>query len=93
MWSNPHYYPGQITTVRFRLYFSEIGNKVLDFGGKKQKIGGDLSMFLAELDGSGQSKREYIFLNGKMVAKFGQGQFGRKAVVAPWLYLLLGKKN
>lgn len=48
---------------------------------------------LAELDGSGQSKREYIFLNGKMVAKFGQGQFGRKAVVAPWLYLLLGNKS
>ncbi len=43
---------------------------------------------LADLDGSGRSRREYIFLNNRLVAKVGQPD--RKGSVAPWLLLLLG---
>lgn len=44
---------------------------------------------LTDLDGTGRSKREYIFLNDKLVAKVGE-QPTRRGIVAPWLILLLG---
>ena len=42
-----------------------------------------------DLNGSGRSKREYIFLNDKMVAKVGHADRG--GAVASWMILLLKK--
>ncbi len=64
-----------------------------------KKVGSNTEIFLrgpdgnilADLDGSGRSKREYIYLNGKMVAKVGQPD--RSGSVAPWLLLLLDEEN
>jgi hypothetical protein len=61
-----------------------------------KKTGSDTEIFLrgpdnnilADLDGSGRSRHEYIFLNNRLVAKVGQPD--RKGVIAPWLLLLLG---
>ncbi len=46
---------------------------------------------LADISDYGRIKREYIFLNNKLVAKIGDPD--RKATVAPWLILLLNDSN
>jgi hypothetical protein len=45
---------------------------------------------LSELDGSGNTLANYIYLNGSLVAKAGKPD--HTPVVAPWLLLLLHKK-
>lgn len=66
------------------------GNRIYKKAGSKVEIflRGPDNTILADLDGSGSSKREYIFLNGKLMAKVGRPD--RSGIVAPWLILLLG---
>ncbi|MFH2122370.1 MAG: hypothetical protein ABIJ50_02660, partial [Pseudomonadota bacterium] len=45
---------------------------------------------LSELDGSGNTLADYVYLNGTLVAKAGESD--RKPVIAPWLLLLLNNK-
>ena len=66
------------------------GNRIYKKAGSMTEIflRGPGNNILADLDGSGQSKMNYLFLNDKLVAKFGRPD--RSGIVAPWLILLLG---
>ena len=66
------------------------GNRIYKKAGSMTEIflRGPGNNILADLDGSGQSKMNYIYLNDKLVAKFGRPDRSG-AVVAPWLLLLL----
>jgi len=76
-----------------RLGYDGNGNRIYRKAGSDTEIylRGPDNNILADLDGSGRSKREYIFLNGKLVAKSGSSD--RRAIVAPWLILLLGNNH
>ena len=66
------------------------GNRIYKKAGSTTEIflRGPDGNILADLDGSGNSKREYTFLNGKLMARVGRPD--RSGIVAPWLILLLG---
>lgn len=67
------------------------GLRIFKTGGEtKIYLNGPDGNVLSELDGSGNTLADYVYLNGTLVAKVGEPD--RNPVIAPWLLLLLNNK-